>query len=143
MHVNEASWERDHAAIQSIRRTVFIEEQGVPEELEIDGMDPVCYHVLIFAPMDRPIGTARLARDGKIGRMAVLKSWRGEGAGSLMLQSLLAHAAEMGLESVYLHAQASAVPFYEKHGFEVEGKYFEEAGIRHVRMTRLLKEEVA
>jgi predicted GNAT family N-acyltransferase len=103
---------------------------------ERDGLDPDCDIVLAVDNNHQPIGTARLLPSGKIGRMAVLKAWRGQGIGSAMLQELLAIAAENKLNSVYLHGQIQAIAFYEAHGFIPEGPVFEEAGIAH-RIMRL------
>lgn len=121
--------------LHAIRRTVFIEEQNVPEELEWDEIDERCYHVVAFAADGTPIGTGRFLLDGHIGRMAVLKEWRGKGVGSAILKMLLVLAQKEGFESVRLHAQAHAVGFYAKHGFKATGKEFMEAGIPHRAMT--------
>jgi predicted GNAT family N-acyltransferase len=129
-----ASWDDLHA----IRRKVFIEEQQVPEELEWDGEDEASTHVLAVAADGMPIGTARLLRDGHIGRMAVLKEWRRRGVGSALMSHLLGVARASGHAVVRLHAQAHAAGFYAKHGFSVEGGEFIEAGIPHVVMTRTL-----
>lgn len=143
MHVCLAHWRADHEAILAIRRAVFIEEQKVDENLEIDGKDPDCSHVLLYSGHNKAVGTARLTGDGQIGRMAVLVPFRRLGGGSLMLRSLMSHAADSGFDAVWLNAQESAIPFYEKHGFISEGEPFEEAGITHVRMTRSLSEYAA
>jgi predicted GNAT family N-acyltransferase len=84
------------------------------------------------------IGTGRLLlQDGRghIGRMAVIKAWRGKGVGSAMLQALLDVARERGCADLFLNAQTYAVPFYERSGFMREGEEFLDAGIPHYRMT--------
>jgi predicted GNAT family N-acyltransferase len=121
--------------LHAIRRSVFIEEQNVPEELEWDEIDERCYHVLAFAADGAPIGTGRLLLDGHVGRMAVLKEWRGKSVGSAILKMLLVLAQKEGFASVRLHAQTHAVRFYAKHGFKATGKEFMEAGIPHRAMT--------
>jgi predicted GNAT family N-acyltransferase len=121
--------------LHAIRRSVFIEEQSVPEELEWDEIDERCYHVLAFDPDGAPIGTGRLVLDGHIGRMAVLKAWRGKSVGSAILKMLLVLAQKEGIALVRLHAQTHAVGFYAKHGFKATGKEFMEAGIPHRAMT--------
>ncbi|MBI2295265.1 MAG: GNAT family N-acetyltransferase [Betaproteobacteria bacterium] len=83
-----------------------------------------------------PVGTGRLLRDGRIGRMAVLKEWRGKGAGSALMDHLIGLARKMGFDEVRLHAQTHAAGFYAKHGFTAEGEEFMEAGIPHVAMSR-------
>ena len=80
--VRLADWERDRGILEAIRRQVFVLEQQVPEELEWDGRDAQSVHVMAETLSAKPIGTARLLTDGHIGRMAVLKPWRGQGAGT-------------------------------------------------------------
>lgn len=135
--VRAADWKRDAASIRDIRNRVFVLEQGVPESIESDGLDPECTHVLALANRD-PVGTGRLLPAGKIGRLAVLPASRRHGVGSRMLRRLVELARERGLTSVYLHAQVSALPFYAAHGFVAEGPEFDEAGIRHRRMRLAL-----
>lgn len=138
IRVEIVSWARAQQDICSIRRIVFVEEQGVPEELDLDGLDPECLHVLAWNDQGRPIGTARMQEDGKIGRMAVLKHWRGRGVGRLLLEALLIEAAARGLSRVHLAAQTQAIGFYEKHGFQATGDIFLDAGIPHRTMTMKL-----
>jgi predicted GNAT family N-acyltransferase len=114
---------------------VFVREQGVPEELEWDGLDPACIHVLAWDDSGAAIGTARLHPKGKIGRMAVLKEWRGRGVGRAMLRALLEVASERGLTTVELGAQIQAIGFYEREGFRVSGDIFMDAGIPHRKMA--------
>jgi predicted GNAT family N-acyltransferase len=137
VEVRVAVWPADAATLASIRRRVFVEEQGVPAELEWDGRDADCAHVLALVNRD-PVGTGRLMPTGKIGRLAVLASSRRHGVGSRMLRRLTELARERGLREVYLHAQVSALPFYAAHGFVAEGPEFEEAGIAHRRMRLAL-----
>jgi predicted GNAT family N-acyltransferase len=134
----QVDWPTGKDSLRVVRRKVFIEEQQVPEELEWDGEDEVSSHVLAVAADGMPIGTARLLRDGHIGRMAVVKEWRGRGVGSALMSHLLDLARASGHEVVRLHAQTHAAGFYAKHGFAVEGGEFMEAGIPHVVMTRTL-----
>ena len=133
--IRPVNFDASRAALHAIRRTVFIEEQHVPEELEWDDVDQGCYHVLALSSDGSPIGTGRLVPDGHIGRMAVLKSWRGKGVGRAILETLLLYARKEGLDTVKLHAQTQAVGFYEKRGFNVIGEEFMEAGIPHRMMT--------
>jgi predicted GNAT family N-acyltransferase len=133
-----ADWDADREILERIRRTVFIEEQGVPEADEWDGEDPACVHVL--ARLNRePVGTGRLNPAGKIGRIAVYAGLRGRGVGALILRRLLEEARRRGIRETCLHAQVQATAFYEKLGFSREGGEFDEAGILHVRMTRVLE----
>ncbi len=133
-----ASWEHDRDALRAIREAVFIQEQQVPLELEWDDLDQDCLHVLAISAQDEPIGTARLLTDGHIGRMAVLKPWRGQGVGRALLERLLQEAKLRALSEVVLNAQTYAVAFYQKLGFAAEGPEFMEAGIAHRRMRRSL-----
>jgi predicted GNAT family N-acyltransferase len=128
-----ASWAADRILLQQIRRTVFIEEQQVPESDEWDDDDTVSSHVLVRLNRE-PVGTGRLNPAGKIGRIAVIAGARGRGIGALILRSLLDEARRRGIRRPYLHAQLQALPFYEKLGFRSEGGLFDEAGIPHVRM---------
>ena len=129
-------WESSQKEVKAIRTKVFVEEQGVPPELEWDGLDEGSYHVLAYAPDGTPIGTGRLLQDGRIGRLAVLPEWRGKGVGRALLDMLLVVANKMGNEEVELHAQTRVVGFYRKRGFIRHGKEFMEAGIPHVAMKR-------
>jgi predicted GNAT family N-acyltransferase len=134
--VRIADWTRDHGALCAVREAVFVHEQNVPLALEWDAIDGECLHVLAEDLRGNPIGTGRLLPDGHIGRMAVLKAWRGRGVGSALLTMLLALAAARGLREVLLNAQTHAVEFYRKHGFAAEGEPFLDAGIPHRRMRR-------
>ena len=131
--VSYAVSERD---FRHIRDTVPGHEQQIPRELDWDGNDRDCLHVVATDKEGTTIGTGRIQADGKIGRLAVLKHWRSRGVGARMLEALVESARSRGLEKVYLHAQAHAVPYYEKSGFEKEGDEFIEVGIRHVNMMR-------
>lgn len=134
VQVRIASWLDDGDALQAIRQIVFINEQHVPVELEWDGLDADCIHVLAFSG-EKIIGTARLLLDGHIGRMAVLKSWRKQGVGSAMLQRLLVEIRHRGIQHVVLNAQLTAAGFYRHFGFQAEGEEFMDAGIPHIRMV--------
>lgn len=132
--IRPVNWHANRDKLDAVRRSVFIEEQNVPEALEWDEMDERSYHVLAFDSHGAPIGTGRLLLDGHIGRMAVLKAWRGRGVGSAILRTLLDLAQKEGHETVKLNAQIHALAFYKKHGFKVFGSEFMEAGIPHRAM---------
>ncbi len=135
-HVEMAEWSREEqrAALHDLRDTVFIQEQHVPEERERDGIDGDCLHVLARDEDGQPIGCGRLTSTRKIGRMAVLAEWRGQGVGAAMLRELITRAREMGWTDVSLHAQTSAIGFYERAGFEAHGDIFDDAGLPHRAM---------
>ena len=133
--LTHCSWQDSSEALGNVRRIVFIKEQHVPEALELDELDPVCHHVLITDAGNQPIATGRVGPDGRIGRMAVLKEYRGQGIGSALLVALLEYARQEHYAGVHLHAQITAISFYEKHGFMVAGEQFMDAGIPHKNMT--------
>ncbi len=132
--IHVADWQESRSVILSIRQAVFVREQGVPEELEWDGLDPACLHLVAWNRRGEPIGTARMQPDGRIGRMAVLNDWRGHGVGRALVSRLLDEASAKGLSRVCLAAQTYALGFYQKQGFQVVGESFLDAGIPHRMM---------
>lgn len=130
------NWSQAHADARRIRELVFVREQGVPPALEMDDQDAHCEHALVYAGDGLAVATGRLLPDGHIGRMAVLKEWRGKGVGALVLRALVEQARQRRQLSVRLNAQAYAAGFYRRYGFEVSGPEFIEAGIPHVPMQR-------
>lgn len=135
-HVEIADWSRDdqRATLLDLRDAVFIQEQGVPEPRERDGLDADCWHVLARDDAGQPIGCGRLAPTHKIGRMAVLPDWRGQGVGTALLHELVGRARAQGWPEVALDAQVSAIGFYERAGFVAHGEEFEDAGLAHRAM---------
>ena len=131
-------WQDEASVLRIIRTTVFIHEQRIPEDLEWDDFDLVSMHVLALNSDEQPIGTARVLPDGHIGRMAVLKEWRGKGLGTAMLLRILEELRNRRIQKAILNAQTTAIKFYEKFGFQVSGKEFTEAEIPHVKMILLL-----
>lgn len=131
-----ANWQNDDQLLRSVREDVFVKEQQVPVEMEWDGFDSDCLHVLAIDKNERPIGTARLLPDGHIGRMAVLKEWRKKGVGTALLRRLLVEVEKRKFQQVALNSQCYAVDFYKKFGFQIEGDEFIDAGIPHVKMLR-------
>lgn len=137
--VEVATWERDAAALRAVREPVFVIEQKVPVDEEWDALDPRSVHVLALDAAGRPIGTGRLTPENKIGRMAVLREWRGRGVGEAILRTLIEQARDRGIREVALHAQTHAIPFYARAGFTAEGAEFDECGIPHRLMRRTLE----
>lgn len=137
------------ADLLAVREAVFVHEQHVPLELERDAIDPHCRHVLARDRAGAAIGTGRLvppAREGepaRVGRMAVLREWRGAGVGDALLHALLRQARAQGRDEVALNAQVSAESFYARHGFVPYGERFMEAGIEHQAMRRALDRPMA
>lgn len=130
------TWDELREPAMLVRRDVFIQEQGVPEEMEWDYLDRIATHVVVIDG-DRAVATGRLIQEQhfKIGRMAVLATHRLQGLGSKMLKSLIEAAKQQGANQIQLHAQVSAIPFYAKYDFEPTGPIFDEVGIDHVLMT--------
>ncbi len=128
---------RDIATCRHLRRVVFIEEQGVSEADEVDGLDEAAIHLLAFQD-DQPVGTARLLLKGvtgKIGRVCVLPQARGTGLGAALIRAALeVLRRQPGVVEAYLGSQSHATGFYEKLGFAVEGEEFLDAGIPHRHM---------
>ncbi|MXZ56312.1 MAG: GNAT family N-acetyltransferase [Gammaproteobacteria bacterium] len=131
--IREASWTHDRDSLYKVRLEVFVQEQHVPQDLELDGLDATAVHFLAFID-ETPVGTARLLPSGKIGRMAVLIPYRNQGIGAKLLHATLIRARELGYYPVFLHAQLSAADFYLRHGFQPYGDVFEEADIEHQAM---------
>jgi len=120
----------------ALRHQVFVVEQGVPPEEELDEQDAACVHALAVDADGRAVGTGRLLPDGHIGRMAVLAASRRRGVGSLLLRALMGEARRKGCRAVALAAQLHAQPFYRAHGFQAKGGVFLDAGIEHILMRR-------
>ncbi len=137
-HVEPADYATDFEDLRRVRETVFVQEQNVPLEEEWDELDPRCHHVLARDAAGHPIGTGRLTPERKIGRMAVMRDWRGKGVGEAIMHALLDRARALGWPEVSLHAQVAAMGFYDKFGFEPYGERFEEAGIEHQAMRLAL-----
>jgi predicted GNAT family N-acyltransferase len=122
-----------------IRYTVFVREQNVPKDLELDQRDPFCTQ-LILELNHNPIATGRidLEKGGKIGRLAVLQEFRNQGYGTIIINQLEAIAKEKGLNSVWLNAQKISLDFYQKLGYQVTGDEFMEVNIIHLKMSKNL-----
>ncbi len=133
--IRAADWDRDQQLLRSIREAVFVREQKVPVELEWDGSDARCAHVIAYVEDGQAVATGRLLPDGHIGRIAVLKAWRRHGIGSRVLQTLIDTAKANGIATCALNAQTHALSFYERHGFVAQGEEFDEAGIPHRHMV--------
>jgi predicted GNAT family N-acyltransferase len=136
--LSQAASEEDMQAAKDVRRRVFVEEQGVPPEIEMDEYDEGAIHVLCSVGVE-VVGTGRLVLmpDGmKLGRVAVLPRHRAAGLGTMIVMWLLDRAAQQGCGRVYANVQVGARAFYERLGFAAVGETFTEAGIEHVRMER-------
>lgn len=132
----------DLEAAFDVRRKVFCVEQGVSEAVETDGLDSACAHYLLRRG-GAAVGAARVRPlapgAAKIERMAVLRPHRGAGLGARLMRRLLHDLEKAGIDKAVLHAQLRAVPFYAGLGFTTSGAPFDEAGITHVAMERILR----
>ncbi|MFF7049089.1 GNAT family N-acetyltransferase [Streptomyces griseorubiginosus] len=141
----------DREACFTVRKEVFVGEQGVPEDIEYDAYDAVALHVLAVREDGVPLGTGRLlfgeaaagktggdASVGSLGRLAVTQAARGLGVGAALVRAIEDAARARGLATVDLHAQTHALGFYERLGYVAYGPEFPDAGIAHRAMRRVL-----
>ncbi|HZV99466.1 MAG TPA: GNAT family N-acetyltransferase [Methylophilaceae bacterium] len=132
--IQEVSWLQAQNALRQIREQVFMHEQQVPPELEWDGLDATAVHLLALGRDMNPIGCARVLPGGAIGRMAVLKDWRGQGVGQAILKAAIYSCRSRGWLQISLSAQTHAIGFYERAGFTVCSEEYLDAGIPHKDM---------
>lgn len=129
--------------INQIRTKVFQEEQGVSAELEFDGLDSSATHFLAYIN-GQAVGTARIreidADTFKIERLAVIPDYRKQGIGKQLMKSALSAIAQRGKFLVIVHAQVYIAPLYQQLGFAIVGEQFNEAGIPHVKMSKMSKQ---
>ena len=134
--------EEDAAGLRALRLDVFVDEQGVPADEELDSDDDIAVHAVAVRD-GVVVGTGRLvlvsALEARVGRMAVKATVRRQGVGAALLRFLEAEARSRGIARIVLHAQAHARTFYDKHGYAAEGGPFTEAGIEHISMAKTLR----
>ncbi|NMM75761.1 YbgC/FadM family acyl-CoA thioesterase [Acidovorax sp. SRB_24] len=142
LDIRTGSWDTLQAHAGPLRTAVFVQEQGIPAELEWDADDASALHAVAFNRLGLPVATGRLVRqaDGaaRIGRMAVLPLLRGAAVGRAVLDALVEAARARGDRQIVLHAQRCAEGFYRRAGFAAQGDPYEEAGIAHITMARTL-----
>lgn len=142
MNVKVVSNQVEFEDALKVRRDVFIEEQQVPEEEEIDQYEDVCTHVVVYDDHNKPVAAGRL-RDyegiGKIERICVLSSHRSHGLGKVVMDKIEAIAEEQGFKKLKLNAQTHAEGFYSKLGYETVSDIFMDAGIPHVTMIKTVQ----
>ena len=140
VQVHVGSWHDFQKWASPLRTEVFVLEQKVPVEMELDADDVTALHAVALNRMGLPLATGRLVQHApgvaRIGRMAVKKQMRGSNLGRRVLNALMDAAQNRGDSQVILHAQCSAEGFYKRSGFEAHGVVFEEAGIAHIEMVR-------
>lgn len=134
--MRQVSSAKELKTVYTIRTRVFVKEQGVPEEIELDRDDKRALHFLASIA-GKAVATARVVMrhgNAKIGRMAVLKSYRGKGIGTKLLKRAIVVAKKQNARTIYLHAQVPVIGFYEGMAFRCVGPIFKEAGIPHRKM---------
>ena len=138
VQLRSGNWNDLGRLAERLRMEVFVKEQGVPREIEIDEFDPICRHVVAVNRLGHPVATGRLVSDApgvaRIGRMAVAREMRGGQLGRQVLDALVQAARDRGDREVVLHAQVHAQNFYARAGFVPEGEVYDEAGIDHITM---------
>ena len=134
MRIELGDWQSMRRWAEPLRFAVFVEEQKVPAEIELDSFDPLSVHAVAFDANGEAVGTGRLLPDGHIGRMAVAKPARGGGVGSALLGVLMDEARGRGHMHAVLSAQTHATEFYRKHGYSAYGAEYDDAGIPHIDM---------
>lgn len=132
--VSLVCWHDGEPLLRSIREAVFIREQGIPAELEWDGLDETCRHALALSHQGGAIGCGRMFANGHVGRISVLPQWRKQKVGTAIMEALLDYARAHDYKQVDVDAQTVSVPFYRKFGFAEQGKTFMDAGLPHIKM---------
>lgn len=132
--VKYGSWDQLQQDAKLIRELVFISEQNIPEQDEWDDQDAISQHFVVY-DQNQPIATARLLANNSVGRVAVLKAYRGQGIGRLIMLEIIAYAQAQKRPSLQLSSQVHAVSFYEKLGFSIQGDEYDECGIPHIEMV--------
>lgn len=142
MEVNFVSWDEAEAALRNIRQKVFVEEQNVPSNMEWDADDKRAIHVL-GKEGNRPVACARIVNGNYLGRVAVLKDYRGHGWGSRLIRAAEQHLVEKRKGRLSLNAQANSYEFYLSHGYQPEDEMMWDANIPHIKMSKLLNRRSA
>ena len=135
--VKHGRWDQLQQDAKLIRTQVFICEQGITEADEWDDQDVISQHFVIY-DQDQPIATARLLQNHSVGRVAVVKVYRGQGLGQMIMLEIISYAQKQGLSVLTLSSQVHAISFYKKLGFTVQGNSYDECGIPHIEMTMSL-----
>ena len=131
--VENGNWDQLHQDAKFIREQVFIIEQNISEQDEWDDQDLIAQHFVVY-DHDQPIATARLLQNNSVGRVAVLKPYRGQGIGHLIMLEIITYARQQSRKVLQLSSQVHAISFYEKLGFKVQGNQYDECEIPHIEM---------
>ena len=135
--IKQGCWEQLQQDAKLIRTQVFICEQCITEADEWDDQDLISQHFVIY-DQDQPIATARLLENNSVGRVDVLKAYRGQGLGQMIMLEIIGYAQKQRRSVLTLSSQVHAISFYEKLGFTVQGNSYDECGIPHIEMTMSL-----
>lgn len=136
--VQSGHWDKLEQDAKFIRKQVFIIEQNIPEEEEWDAQDMISDHFVVY-DQDQPIATARLLQNNSVGRVAVLKAYRGQGIGSMIMLEIIRQAHQQDRKFLHLSSQVHAISFYEKLGFSIQGDAYDECGIPHIKMQLVIE----
>ncbi|MFK8932982.1 GNAT family N-acetyltransferase [Acinetobacter junii] len=136
--VQSGHWNKLEQDAKFIRKQVFIIEQNIPEEEEWDDQDMISDHFVVY-DQDQPIATARLLQNNSVGRVAVLKAYRGQGIGRMIMLEIIRQAHQQDRTFLQLSSQVHAISFYEKLGFSIQGDAYDECGIPHIKMQLVIE----
>lgn len=136
--VQNGHWDKLEQDAKFIRKQVFIIEQNIPEEDEWDDQDMISDHFVVY-DQDQPIATARLLQNNSVGRVAVLKTYRGQGIGRMIMLEIIRQAHQQDRTFLQLSSQVHAISFYEKLGFSIQGNAYDECGIPHIKMQLVIE----
>lgn len=136
--VQSGHWDKLEQDAKFIRKQVFIIEQNIPEEEEWDDQDMISDHFVVY-DQDQPIATARFLQNNSVGRVAVLKAYRGQGIGSMIMLEIIQQAHQQDRKFLQLSSQVHAISFYEKLGFSIQGDAYDECGIPHIKMQLVIE----
>mgnify|MGYP002714792909 FL=1 len=136
--VQSGHWNKLEQEAKFIRKQVFIIEQNIPEEEEWDDQDMISDHFVVY-DQNQPIATARLLQNNSVGRVAVLKAYRGQGIGRMIMLEIIRQAHQQDRKFLQLSSQVHAISFYEKLGFSIQGDAYDECGIPHIKMQLVIE----
>ena len=136
--VQSGHWNKLEQEAKFIRKQVFIIEQNIPEEEEWDDQDMISDHFVVY-DQNQPIATARLLQNNSVGRVAVLKAYRGQGIGRMIMLEIIRQAHQQDRKFLHLSSQVHAISFYEKLGFSIQGDAYDECGIPHIKMQLVIE----
>ena len=139
--VQSGHWDKLEQDAKFIRKQVFIIEQNIPEEEEWDDQDMISDHFVVY-DQDQPIATARLLQNNSVGRVAVLKAYRGQGIGRMIMLEIIRQAHQQDRKFLHLSSQVHAISFYEKLGFSIQGDAYDECGIPHIKMQLVIETKI-